>query len=469
MADVILYNCLSINHAPIRPIGPHQIANWLRKYGYSVKVIDFCNFLSLDELYDLTLANLDKNTKAIGVSSTFWSDKPYLTISLDLYGEPEYIEPDWVVNIREKLSNYNFEWLLGGVYSTFNKELFRFNWRTFHGFAEDQILKFMDELTGKKRTNCNFDIINLESKFSLDNSIQPTEVLPIELSRGCQFKCSFCRYPLLGKKKNTYIRNMEHIKQEFIYNYENFGTTKYFFMDDTVNESEEKILGLEQIVLNLPFKLQWIGYNRLDLIGVKKHTIEILKNTGLASSYFGIESFHPKASKIIGKGWNGINAKDFLLELKEKWGPDTNFYLQFLIGLTGETETDIEKTFEWCVKNNMPEWHFGPLNIRLDKNFVTESEFDKNHRIYGYKFEPDSFYKWVNKDWKYDQAVLKSRELNARAKEHIFLSSWLLGEISTHGQSLTDLMHTKRNKIDWSNLILNTKAFAKQYVSNQLK
>jgi hypothetical protein len=117
----------------------------------------------------------------------------------------------------------------------------------------------------------------------------------------------------------------------------------------------------------------------------------------------------------------------------------------------------------------MPEWHFGPLNIRLDKNFVTESEFDKNHRIYGYKFEPDSFYKWVNKDWKYDQAVLKSRELNARAKEHIFLSSWLLGEISTHGQSLTDLMHTKRNKIDWSNLILNTKAFAKQYVSNQLK
>ena len=178
----------------------------------------------------------------------------------------------------------------------------------------------MDECFSTQIARPNFDISKLENCFYDDLCIQETEVLPIELSRGCQFKCRFCRYPLLGKKKNTYIRDYDLIEKEFLENYYRYGITKYFFLDDTVNESDEKVEKLAEIVQRLPFKLNWFGYNRVDLIGVKPHSIELLKLSGLKSSFFGIESFHLKASKVVGKGWNGAKGKEFLLELREHWG-----------------------------------------------------------------------------------------------------------------------------------------------------
>lgn len=469
MADAIIYNCIWIKHAPIRSIGAHQIADWLRKWGYSIKVIDFCNFMTTDELYQLTIKHLDKNTKFIGVNSTFWAEVLYTTANFDIHGKPTTIEPQWIVNLRERLSSYKIDWVLGGVYANFPSNLFKYQWLCFSGFAEDSILQYMEERTNKTRKVELFDIVTQQSRFTLDCSIKNTEVLPIELSRGCQFKCTFCRYPLLGKKKGTYIRNMQCVKEEFLYNYYNFGTTKYFFMDDTVNESDEKISELADIVNKLPFKLSWVGYNRLDLIGSRRHSIDTLKESGLVSSYFGIESFHPTASKIIGKGWNGIRAKDFLLELKESWGTDINFYLQFMIGLTGETENDIDQTEEWCIKNQMPDWGYNALSIKLgNENFYWRSEFDNNYRMYGYTFESNNYYEWRNKEWTFSKALEKSRNLSNKRVEK-YPSCWLLGELSTHGADLKELMQIKKSDIDFQDLHIKSKIFVKNYVTEQLK
>jgi hypothetical protein len=90
---------------------------------------------------------------------------------------------------------------------------------------------------------------------------------------------------------------------------------------------------MAEMAQRLPFKLEWIGYNRLDLIGSKPHTIQLLKDSGLKSSFFGIESFHSQASKIVGKGWNGVRGKEFLIELKERWGITTFYQLLLIIAV----------------------------------------------------------------------------------------------------------------------------------------
>jgi len=93
MANAIIYNPIWINHAPIRPIGAHQIADWLRKWGYTVTVIDFCNYMSTEELHNITVKHIDRDTVFVGVNSTFWSEIPYTTTSFDVAGKPETIEP----------------------------------------------------------------------------------------------------------------------------------------------------------------------------------------------------------------------------------------------------------------------------------------------------------------------------------------------------------------------------------------
>lgn len=459
MANLILWNSLNVETSPVRPAGPHQLAYWLKLHGYDVKVIDFCHLLTTDELVNLTLKHIDQSTIAIGVSTTFWKK------SLQDYFEST-LEPNWVLDARSKLNHKKVKWLLGGANSNGN---FLFNWDILHGHAEDSLLKYMDENSSVIKTRSKFDIVSLDNCFYDDLNIQSTEVLPIELSRGCQFKCRFCRYPLLGKKKNTYIRDYKLIEKEFLENYYRYGITKYFFLDDTVNESDEKIEHLAEIVQNLPFKLSWFGYNRLDLIGVKPHTVELLKLTGLKSSYFGIESFHPAASKIVGKGWNGVNGKKFLLKLQEQWGNDINFHLSFIVGLTGETEKDVDETHQWCIDNKIPSWTFNGLNININKNQIYPSEFDLNYRLYGYKIPNLSNNQfWTNKDWTSITALQKAKSLSINLQTKVKPAVWLLGELSVLGYDLQYLMQTYKKDLDWTNIKNLTKNFVNTYVKNQL-
>jgi len=75
MANLILWNSYDgsdlTSHSFVRPLGCHQIANWLSNFGYTVKVIDFCSILTPDQVIHLTEKNIDKDTIAIGLSTTF--------------------------------------------------------------------------------------------------------------------------------------------------------------------------------------------------------------------------------------------------------------------------------------------------------------------------------------------------------------------------------------------------------------
>lgn len=44
--------------------------------------------------------------------------------------------------------------------------------------------------------------------------VQPGEALPLEMARGCIFKCKFCRYPFIGKSKNDFSRRIELVRDE---------------------------------------------------------------------------------------------------------------------------------------------------------------------------------------------------------------------------------------------------------------
>jgi len=460
MCDFIIWNSYDFaTYSPVRPTGPHQIAHYLSKFNYEVKVIDFSNLMTTKQLVAVTERYITDKTICIGASNTFWNSSVNL----------QFDEPLWVSKARNfiEIKYPKLKWILGGSRTAFAQN--KYEWTKFNGYAEDAILKFLDEKKKTNHTRNHFDIKNLDHHY-LDNlHIRKEEVLGIELSRGCQFKCTFCRYPLIGKKKNTYIRNYDYVRDEFLRNYEKYGTTRYYIMDDTVNESEEKITNLANIASTLPFKLEWVGYIRLDMIASKPHTAEILKQSGLKNAFFGIESFSTEASKIVGKGWNGKKAKDFLLQLKDIWKDDIAWQLAFIVGLTGETEKDLDDTQQWCIDNKMHSWFWSPLSISKNPNLVWKSYFDLNYEEFGYSFpfDNDSSF-WVNNLWDAQRAVEKAKQLTTEMQPYNKFGPWLSGEVASVGYDFNDFMFKYKHAIDFDNLKLETGQIVENYVKKML-
>ena len=59
-------------------------------------------------------------------------------------------------------------------------------------------------------------------RWNKNDCIQTGETLPLEISRGCIFKCKFCRYPYIGKTKNDFSKSIDNVVEELEYNYNNF-------------------------------------------------------------------------------------------------------------------------------------------------------------------------------------------------------------------------------------------------------
>lgn len=474
MANLILWNSLNDPVSLSRPVGPHQISQWLTKHGFSVKVIDFCSSMSTNDLVDITRKFIDNKTIAIGVSSTFWNSFNVETMTTNSrfpqgskYSAP--LDPSWVTDGRQKIESLypELKWLLGGAAS---QAISMNEWIPFHGHSENEILKFLDEKSGKTVPRDSFEIQSMDWSYGDGLGIQPHEVLGIELGRGCQFKCGFCRYPLLGKKKNSYLRNFDLVKHELIQNYEKFGVTRYSYLDDTVNESSEKIEIMADIAQSLPFKLEWVGYGRLDLIGSNRSSIQLLKDSGLRSMFFGIETFHPIASKAIGKTWNGKHGKEFLLELRDIWGKEINYHTNFIIGLPGESKSDIDSTIQWCIDNDISSWNMGSLNISTRQDLLFKSEFDENYVTYGYKFpNPMDETYWENEHWTAATAAQKTKQVitdrNAMGKNRP--ADFFLASLAGLGYSIDELINTSVSTLPWGDFFNKRQSHIDQYIHYQ--
>jgi len=490
--DVILFTCVSGIFFQ-RSIGAYQIAHFLRKNGYTVQVIDFTDYFTSDELITLIEKFVVPKTLAIGISTTFYTSddiKPKF-IHNDRQ-KFDFLElPENILSIIEyiKNKNQNIKIILGGAKSESSKNIPNID-AVIHGYAEDKLLNYLNSLpnnTKKKNSRFisldqsnsipkiisddpfekHFLIEELDHRFTDTDIILPNEVLPIEVSRGCIFKCKFCAFPLNGKLKLDYLRDADLIKNELMYNYENFGTTKYFLSDDTFNDSTIKIEKIHRAITDLPFKINFTTYLRLDLLNAHKEQIAMLQEMGLASPFFGIESLNQKSASTIGKGMNVDRAKEFLLELyHDHWKEKIPITCSFIIGLPYETMESIQKTYEW-VKNNPINSVFFPLAL-TSKTFY-KSEFNTNYKDYGYQLDIDTDY-WKNEHFDYTTANNLAEEFNQELmRSENYPSSWFLMVLLNHGYSLEEAIKIKIKDLNYSKILRNRQKNINFYKQKILK
>lgn len=459
-ADIVI---LTNTSGPIwqRSIGAYQIAHHCRLNGFTVQVIDFIENFKKHELEKLLNGFIDSNTLAVGVSTTFFCNestkKKYISTNRNIETVISEDIRDAILKLKTKYNSIKI--FAGGAksYRITNDELFDV---VFHGYSEQPVVEYMQSIRSKlkrlyprkknleiiERSSSYFDITSLQHQWHEHDFIMPQETLPIEISRGCIFKCKFCSYPLNGKKKFDYLRDPQHIKDELIKNYEQYGTVNYFFTDDTFNDSTYKLETLHKIITSLPFKIKFVTYLRLDLIYAHQEQIKLLYEMGLGSAFFGIESLNYKSAKSIGKGMSPNKIKNFLIELHDiHWKKEIPITCSFIVGLPFETTETIKNTRDWCQISPINDIWF-PLFINPESFY--KSEFDVSYADFGYKLDING--KWSNEFLDYDKALLLAEEFNNQSlyKEK-YPSSWFLFSLLSYGYTIDELKNIKIKDLPW--------------------
>ena len=426
MADVIILSGSEQKPETLpqiqRGLGAYRVASELKKQGYSAVVIDFIQYMNTEEIINAISKVLTRDTLWLGYSSSFFALKKNggagLTPLEKMYQSTPYRQ---ITDIYDYVrTNSNAKIVFGGAFALLSHADPEVDYYV-AGYGDVSSVDLTNYLAGKKDKLEHFTQKEMDGKKCIiidsgkypepamdtlqtfwhddDINLLPAEGVPLEFARGCIFKCKFCSYPLLGKKKGTYIRDMEEVKDEMIKLWETRGTTAFYITDDTFNDDNDKMEAFHKMFTALPFKPKFSCFLRLDLIDRFPHQADLLVESGMIGNFFGIETLNHKSGKAIGKGLHPEKIKERLAWVRNKWKGKVNTGVAFIFGLPYDDHKYFQELWDYV---HSPEYDvqytsFNPLHIvnKTEGVNLYGSEFAMNPEIYGYSFNERG---WVHKE-----------------------------------------------------------------------
>lgn len=447
--DILIFTDYTNLSIHTRPSGAYRIATELRLAGFSVQVIDMLSSWSLTELYEIVDSFVGDNTLFVGFSSTFFGyilkDSEVLSgthQSAFRHDQERYQaslfpfkhEDTNLLIQRIKEKNSTTKVVYGGAKAQFYKHMSQFNFDVYIlGYADWQIVSFAKKLANhailpshlvlsEDYKGEQFDFQHSKIIWDKSDAIRCNETLPIEVARGCIFKCSYCAFPLNGKDKFDYIKDPQVVKEELIRNFELYGVTRYAVTDDTHNDTMIKLEQMAKITSDLPFELEYVTYLRHDLIYAHREMADLLYAAGCRGAVFGIETLNHEAGKAVGKGLHPEKTKELLLWLREKWGNEVSMHSGFIVGLPHETTETLDSTFKWIESEDCTLDSISTLPLLLQKDnvdYLWDMEISRNKEKNGYKvigIAKGGQVKWQNEHMDFDTALSISNNFS----EHVY-------------------------------------------------
>jgi radical SAM superfamily enzyme YgiQ (UPF0313 family) len=497
-----------------RAAGAYRIATELRNNGYTVQVVDHFLLAGLQTTLDLVDKFVGPSTLFVGFSTTFMNPgemhlkeavKDTSTVfkvngvKTNQITAPAMISVNLPLTrsdlqvIRDRIlsKSPNAKLVMGGAKTEYRaKDQVQID-TYLSGYADTSVVEYVKYLDGKnpffqfKTTPdgrmlidhdvmaANFDFKHSTIEYQESDFISPGEVLPIEISRGCIFKCKFCAFVLTGKKRTDHLKDREVLYSELMRNYEKFGTTKYLFSDDTYNDSVAKLEYFAETFRKLPFKIEYAAYLRHDLIATFPEMADLLMESGIKSAIFGLETLNHTAGKIVGKGMDPKKIKEMLLWLRNEKGWAKNILMTsgFMVGLPTESQETVMSWAEelWDPTYPLDSFIFSPLTIYPDTNRIGKSEFEKEYEKYGYWFDLAVSSGWINEHWDYDKAKVFANWLTTETNRKG--RSRMLGfpAMMAHNYGATwEQIHTMRARKFLPNIFARTQVMANNYHSKLL-
>ncbi len=182
-----------------------------------------------------------------------------------------------------------------------------------------------------------YSLLPAENYISYTGQLRKLRALPVMVTRGCPYHCSFCAvHSTMGKR----WRAMEphRAAEEIASLVERYNLEGVWFKDSILNLNRKWIEEFSSELNNLAPGLKWQMNTRVDL--VRKDEIEMLVQRGLVQVDLGIETGTDKSLKVLKKGITVEQIARAVKILKD-YVKVAGF---FMIGIPGETEDDIWQT-----------------------------------------------------------------------------------------------------------------------------
>jgi len=494
MYDAVIFTDVTDTVTIYKAIGAYKIANTLRQQGYSCLVVDHLHAFTLEELKQVINKSVSVNTLFVGFSTTFFNSTlnsvnsdGSLTYSSTLSGViPQGIDFQNELIHYIKTINYNCKIVVGGTKAHANINDRNIDYSII-GYGEVSTLALANHLKLNtpipnsyknlhgvtivdNRTNEGFDFVNSRFEWQ-DLDVGPASVLPLEISRGCIFKCKFCSYPLNGKQNLDFIRHTDILYEELQSSYDKYKVENFYILDDTFNDNEYKLDVLLQAIKRLTFQPKFWAYTRLDLIAQNNSLIDKLYDIGLRGIYFGIETLNKRTGLIIGKGFDRDKQINTITKIRNRFDNKVLMHGSFILGLPEEPIDSMRHTFNQLMDESIPLHTFIFHGLRLSKSESVpfNSELGKNFKDYGYtEINNDvnsTTVNWINENLDHSMAIRLANEFNGAAQNsnRLYIPGQLGFSLKNLGYSDDYISNTKYKELDWTQITIRKDLYIAKY------
>ena len=435
--NVVLFNLQQPTNVFYRNFGCYKLASEIRRAGITCQVVEFLHFMSPQDFESVLTKFIINNpdAKIVGVSTTFMASSYF-------YKSGNFIKSR-LLRILELCAERGIKLVFGGANALKIKSLDpafdKAKCQYFIGYADTAFIEYCKAVVidGKNPAiigginnfdtkAANYDFASIQMEYGDNDFIFPNEALLLEISRGCIFRCKFCAYPLNGKTKNDHIKCEDVLREELLDNYNRFGTTKYVIVDDTYNDSIEKMQMVANVVQSLPFKdeVEFAAFVRFDLIASNFDAqLDLIKKINLKYMFFGIETLNDESGRLIGKGMPIKKTIDNLRRLRAEY--DCYVSIGLIIGFPTDNLEVFRENYETIISERLAD-NITTLPLGIDHEMPFRSEFSLKAEEYGYQVDGFS---WTNdrNDPRVANSVL-ARELATKfddqAKAEFGLNRW---------------------------------------------
>jgi radical SAM superfamily enzyme YgiQ (UPF0313 family) len=455
--NVIIFTDMNGVYGFGRNLGAYTIASTLRQNNFSVQVIDFFASLTLDDTKQIIDKFVDDETLAIAFSTSYFKvNKPITNI---LESRKRWFDCDSIPQGREWLfeftemflnKNPNIKFIIGGTQTSRTSTKLRNIDHWVIGESDKVILDLIQGIKENKEIpsvlnnllNPYENFKNLKMVWHESDLLLEDECVPIELERGCPFNCTFCNF---NKIRKPTLRDVDIVRDELIYNYNEFGIRKYMISDLTFVSNVRKTETFCKMFLSLPFKIEWLGMGNIAIFNKMPELRELCLESGCSSMFFGVESMNDKTLTSIRKGISEDVIKKVLYSLREKWKGKIHIFTSFIVGLPFETREKTLETIKWLESSECPvdSYMINRYYIQTEHpKFMTTktySHIEKNMEKYGYRVVDG---KWINDITKMteDEATKISRDQYKGTGCKIY--SYYMMRMKNLGYSYQDIWYT---------------------------
>lgn len=177
---------------------------------------------------------------------------------------------------------------------------------------------------------------------SLYRNFNDYQLTPVIASRGCRWsRCTFCaeRFYWRIRSAKNFVDELEWLFQQ--------GCTLFMFNESDLNGMPERLLDICDEIIDRGLKIKLTGQLRIHKKGDRAF-YDKLRQAGMVALRFGVDAFSENTLRLQKKGYT---SKTISQNLKDCWEAGIFTEINWVIGVPGETEADVQEGIDLLIAN----------------------------------------------------------------------------------------------------------------------